>query len=358
MKKYNQKLNHLFKRDLYSMKNKERFFFKAMFDLTKLHYLNCKSYKKILDGLAYKFKNKFYLSELPYLPIRVFKNNKLLSVAKKNIIKILRSSGTTGISTSKIYLDRINSYNQIKTLNKIVKSTLGNDRLPMLIIDKKFSLNNDNEINARIAAINGFGIFGKNHTYLLNDKEEINYKEFKTFIKKYGSSKFLIFGFTSVVYENLIRKFDIKKNHYNLSNGIILHGGGWKKLEQIKISNDKFKSILFKKFNIKNVVNYYGLIEQTGSIFLECSKCSRFVTSEFSNIIIRDKNLEVCKNNESGMIQTMSLLPTSYPGHNILTEDIGEIKDQDNCPCGKKGKYFLVHGRIKEAEVRGCSNVR
>ena len=31
---------------------------------------------------------------------------------------------------------------------------------------------------------------------------------------------------------------------------------------------------------------------------------------------------------------------------------------QDNCKCGLKGKYFLVHGRAKEAEVRGCSDVR
>ena len=54
----------------------------------------------------------------------------------------------------------------------------------------------------------------------------------------------------------------------------------------------------------------------------------------------------------------ISLLPTSYPGHNILTEDIGEIVGEDNCKCGKKGKYFLVHGRIKEAEIRGCSDVR
>ena len=53
----------------------------------------------------------------------------------------------------------------------------------------------------------------------------------------------------------------------------------------------------------------------------------------------------------------MSLLPTSYPGHNILTEDIGEIIGEDNCKCGLKGKYFLVHGRTKKAEIRGCSDI-
>jgi hypothetical protein len=50
-------------------------------------------------------------------------------------------------------------------------------------------------------------------------------------------------------------------------------------------------------------------------------------------------------------------LPLSYPGHNILTEDIGIIKGIDNCKCGKKGKYFKVLGRVPDAELRGCSDV-
>ena len=51
------------------------------------------------------------------------------------------------------------------------------------------------------------------------------------------------------------------------------------------------------------------------------------------------------------MIQLMSLLPSSYPGHNILTEDVGELIGEDDCKCGLKGKYFKVHGRLKDAEL-------
>ena len=53
----------------------------------------------------------------------------------------------------------------------------------------------------------------------------------------------------------------------------------------------------------------------------------------------------------------MSLLPLSYPGHSILTEDRGQIIDFDGCKCGKSGKYFLVRGRLPKAELRGCSDV-
>jgi hypothetical protein len=50
-------------------------------------------------------------------------------------------------------------------------------------------------------------------------------------------------------------------------------------------------------------------------------------------------------------------LPKSYPGHIILTEDEGEIIGDGDCACGRLGKYFKIHGRLKNAEMRGCSDV-
>ena len=76
---------------------------------------------------------------------------------------------------------------------------------------------------------------------------------------------------------------------------------------------------------VQNVYNYYGMVEQTGSIFIESKKCEYLHTSIFSDILIRDEKFNLVKNGQKGLIQLLSLLPTSYPGHNILTEDIGEI---------------------------------
>ena len=128
-------------------------------------------------------------------------------------------------------------------------------------------------------------------------------------------------------------------------------------MEKLNVNSSILKKKLIEKINLNKIYNYYGLVEQTGSIFIESKKCGYFHTSIFSDIFIRDKKFNVLKNKKKGLIQLMSLLPTSYPGHNILTEDIGEIIGEDNCKCGLKGKYFLVHGRIKEAEIRGCSDI-
>jgi len=59
---------------------------------------------------------------------------------------------------------------------------------------------------------------------------------------------------------------------------------------------------------------------------------------------------------EKGIIETVSVLPGSYPGHVLLTEDEGVILGEDDCPCGRLGKYFKIEGRLQNAELRGCSD--
>ncbi len=292
------------------------------------------------------------------LPVRIFKKYSLQSVPKNKIIKKLVSSGTSGQELSKIYLDKKNAKNQTIVLKKITETILGNQRLPMLIVDRDPKVLDRSVFNAQLAAIYGFSIFGKHYCYLLDEKGNIDYKKLNEFLKKYSHDNFFIFGFTSLIYENLIKKLSTKLIYSNFQNGILLHGGGWKKLEKLKISNKNFRKKLFSKIKLKKIHNYYGLVEQTGSIFIESNECGYFHTSIYSNILIRNNNFEIVQKGTKGIIQLFSLLPTSYPGHNILTEDIGEIVGEDNCKCGKQGKYFLVHGRAKEAETRGCSDVK
>ena len=59
---------------------------------------------------------------------------------------------------------------------------------------------------------------------------------------------------------------------------------------------------------------------------------------------------------EKGIIQLLSVLPYSYPGHSLLTEDEGILLGEDDCSCGRLGKYFKIVGRLKNAEIRGCSD--
>lgn len=79
--------------------------------------------------------------------------------------------------------------------------------------------------------------------------------------------------------------------------------------------------------------------------------------SIWSDVIVRrPADYGVCAVGEEGVLEVLSLLPESYPGHALLTEDMGVLLGEDDCPCGRLGKYFSITGRVPKAEVRGCSD--
>ena len=98
------------------------------------------------------------------------------------------------------------------------------------------------------------------------------------------------------------------------------------------------------------------MVEQTGCIYLECA-CGHLHASTYSDVIVRRAHdFSPAAFGEPGIIEVVSLLPKSYPGHALLTEDEGVVLGEDDCPCGRRGKYFKVMGRLKQAELRGCSD--
>jgi len=99
------------------------------------------------------------------------------------------------------------------------------------------------------------------------------------------------------------------------------------------------------------------MAEQVGSVFLEGDD-GYLYPPNFADIIVRDPlTFREQPVGEPGVIQVLSLLPSSYPGHSILTEDMGVIRGIDDSTCNRSGKYFSVLGRVPQAELRGCSDV-
>jgi hypothetical protein len=98
------------------------------------------------------------------------------------------------------------------------------------------------------------------------------------------------------------------------------------------------------------------MVEQTGSIFIEC-EYGYLHSPSYSEVIVRNPiSLLPSEVGQEGVVQVISVLPMSYPGHSILTEDLGTVMGRDDCKCGRTGQYFVISGRIKDAEVRGCSD--
>lgn len=345
----------------YSLEKNEKYrlLTSRLTELTRLHRQNCPEYARILTSIGYNSDEILDYKQIPFLPVRLFKELSLRSVPKEDVVKTMTSSGTTGQAVSHIYLDKNTSSNQQKTMVKIVSEFIGSSRVPMIILDCPSVVKNRIMFSARGAGILGFSIFGSNKIYALDDSMKLNVEKISEFLEKYRGQKILLFGFTFMVWQHFYKELLRLKQDgitFDLSEGILIHGGGWKKLVNEAVSQGEFYSKLNEVCGIRKIHDYYGMVEQTGCIYMQC-ECGHLHASIFSDVITRRPiDFSECEVGEKGIIQVVSTIPESYPGHSLLTEDEGIILGEDDCACGRKGKYFKVVGRIENAEIRGCSD--
>ena len=338
---------------------KERLLTERLAELTKYHFKNCTEYRNILDSIRFDANGIDSYKDLPFLPVRLFKELELKSCNDSEIVKTITSSGTTGQAVSRIYLDRVTALNQQKTMVKIVSDFTGAGRMPMIIIDYPGVVKNRAMFSARGAGILGFSIFGAKKIYALGDDMKLDVEGLREFLEKYQRQRIFLFGFTFMIWQHFYKelvKLKEKGIVFDLSNGILIHGGGWKKLMSEAVSPEEFHKRLKTICGLDSIHDYYGMAEQTGCIYMEC-EYGHLHTSIFSDVITRRPiDFSECDIGEKGIIQVVSTIPKSYPGHSLITEDEGVIEGIDDCPCGRKGKYFKVIGRMKNAEIRGCSD--
>ena len=352
-------LDELMKLKPYSLAKAEKsaILTQMLTELTQYHYENCRHYRNILDGLNFNRKEReIDYRDLPMLPVRLFKELSLKSVADDQLTKKMTSSGSSGQKVSRLYLDRQTALAQQNVGIKITAGFLGIKRMPLVLIDSPTIFKSREAYTARSAAALFFSLFGSDRIFALKNDMSLDLDGLTAFLEKHGGKQILLFGFTFMVWQHLycaLRELGVK---LNFNDGILIHSGGWKKMEAMRVSTETFHERLGEQCNITRIVNEYGMAEQSGTIYFECEH-GFYHASIFSDVITRrGTDLSMCEFGEPGIIEVLSVLPHSYPGHVLLSEDEGVICGEDDCPCGRLGKYFRVNGRLKNAELRGCSD--
>ena len=324
--------------------------------LTQFHRERCPEYGRLLDALGCPAHMDCTVESTPMLPVSLFKELELRSIPEGEVFKTITSSGTTGQRVSRIFLDGATSACQQQALCQIMSDFLGERRLPFLVLDSRQVLRNRAMFSARGAGILGFSIFGTRPCYALDEHMELDLDGVRAFLEEHQGETIFLFGFTFIIWKHVVRALEERGERLDIPNGILVHGGGWKKLAKEAVSAEKFRDGLREVCGILDVRNYYGMAEQTGCIYMEC-ECGHLHVSSYSDVLIRNmEDFSCCKNGTEGVIQVLTPMAWSYPGHSVLTEDKGMIVGEDDCPCGRKGKYIKITGRIPKAEIRGCSD--
>ncbi len=340
-------------------------FYNALLEELRFHYDNNRLYREFCKNKGFDphdFAGK--IGEIPPVQVSVFKElgSELGSVPKSDIRLTLQSSATSGIPSS-VPVDSITSKRQARAMVRTVGNFIGNERKPFLIMDVDPMSGFREILGARYAAVGGYLNFASEVGYFLKvDVKNTYYFDIdgiRKFIKAAGAQSVVVFGFTYILYSEVIQPLTEKGIRLKLPRGSkIIHIGGWKKLEHRKVSRESFNRLASELFGTEtqDIIDIYGFTEQMGLNYPDCP-CGCKHTPLYSEVIVRDaatgKPLPAqCE----GLLEFVSPLPHSYPGNAVLTDDIGIIVDGE-CPYRRSGTRFKVLGRLKKAEIRGCGDI-
>lgn len=343
--------------------SQEQFFDALKWELI-FHYENnehffrfCK--KKQFD--PYQFQDD--LNSVPFIPVQVFKalGHDLNSVEQGQIVHKLHSSATSG-RPSTILVDKVTAKRQAKIMAKVMADFIGPSKLPMIVIDLDVRKFGSAHLGARSAAIKGYINFGSKIEFVVNQNKHglfLDGPKLEDIVSKLPPDEpVLVFGFTYIIYDFLVRNEEIRVKLP--ANSKIIHIGGWKKLESEKISKDLFNNRLASKLGIDSidVIDVYGFTEQLGLNYPDCKAGWKHAPT-YSRVLVRDSKGQLKEIGEVGRLQFVSPLTHSYPGNSVITDDLGYIDPNpaETCVCGRNGTRFRVSGRVKKAEIRGCGDV-
>ena len=182
------KINSLLKHKPFELDEvkKKKLFSEALYESFNHHLSNNDLFKKFCESKNFKLKNNIKnIEDYPYLPVKIFKNKKLVSVPNKDLKITLSSSATTGVP-SQVGLDSVTTKRQAIVAANVISDYLGKNRRPFVILDEDPAESNSRDISARAAATMGFLMFSSNPEYFLKNVEKQLYLDMEKFNKSIG----------------------------------------------------------------------------------------------------------------------------------------------------------------------------
>ena len=281
----------------------------------------------------------------------------------EKVVRELHSSSTTGQQPSRIVIDKTTAFRQARALASILKEHLGSHRRPFLVLDAPESAAAGDSLTARVRLFAGWAISPRKPSSawkstptgdLAADWPAI--EDF--FAKHHGQEPVLLFGFTFMVWTRFVEEAERRGVKFQAPEAILL---ALRRMEKTRRPSRcrktsslaaqrcvRLRSAGHSRFLRHGGAGGHGICRLRGRQQARPGLCRR----DFR----RPLSLEPVDVGQTGIIEVLSVLPTSYPGQALITEDQGVLVGVDDCPCGRKGNYFRFTSRIEQAEIRGCGD--
>ncbi len=299
----------------------------------KLQYNHNNTYRKFCDFLNKNPHNVTQLSEIPFIPISLFKSHTIITGANTDYEIEFTSSGTTGDMTSSHFVKDLtwytNSYLKGFELayGPISEYTIL-ALLPSYLERNGSSLIYMTEDLIKKSNSRHSGFYLHNHDELI---QKIHFLE-------NSNKKTIIIGVTYALLDL------IEKEQFQLKNTIIMETGGMKGKRKEMI-REELHDILCKGFGVSKIHSEYGMTELLSQAYSKGDGI--FDCPPWMKILIRDTEdaLTYLPNGKTGGINVIDLA-NIHSCSFIATQDLGKKYPNNS---------FEILGRFDHSDIRGCN---
>jgi len=307
-------------------------FKKTALSVFYFQYHHIPIYREWLDYLHTDISKVKELHQIPFLPIRFFKEHR---VVRENVQTEITfsSSGTTGMTTSKHYVSDLDIYEQ--SYRKSFEHFYGpiSDYVVLALLPSYMEREGSSLIymTEDLVKLSHHAESG----FYLNEQNELM-EMLKSLKKK--RKKVLLLGVSFAL-------LDLAEQHkIDFPELIIMETGGMKGRRK-ELVREALHQIYFEAFGVKHIHSEYGMTELLSQAYSKGEGV--FQTPPWMKVLIRDTNdpLSIIENSKSGGVNIIDLANLNSCAF-IATQDVGKLIDNES---------FEVLGRFDNSDVRGCN---
>jgi hypothetical protein len=308
-------------------------FLEATLEIFEYQYSKNPVYQMFIDCLAKNGKSVDTISQIPFLPVELFRDHKVVT-GDSPVEMIFESSGTTGFNPGKHFVIDLKLYREsfLKAFNLFygdIRKYSVMALLPSYTERKSSSLiyMADKLIIESRNAFSGF--YGGNTADLLNairrSKEE--------------NRKTLLLGVSFALLDLA------EKRPTDLSDVIIMETGGMKGRRR-ELTRTELHAVLMEKFNASCIHSEYGMTELMSQAYSKGNGI--FYCPPWMKVLIRDP------------LDPLSIFTETGKTGGINIIDLANINSCSFIATGDLGKLhgdggFEVLGRFDNSDIRGCN---
>lgn len=307
----------------------------ACLETFRYQYENVEVYRKFVDYLNIDPSSIKQVSEVPFLPIEIFKNHLVLD-SNFSSEQYFQSSGTTQTNRSKHYIADFSLYEE--SIYKSFEQFIGKpEDYIFLGLLPNYSENPHSSLIYMIDYLIKRSDKPENGYFLYNHQELFNLLQ--TLIDK----KVILFG-VSFALLDFLDFCDSNSQTLQFSNTITVIETGGMKGRKEEMTKDELLKIFQNGFKTEKIYSEYSMTELLSQAYSLGE--NTYKSPNWMRILIRNTEdpFSYVEDGRTGAINIIDLA-NRHSCSFIATQDLGRIENDT----------FQVLGRIDHSDIRGCS---